>query len=503
MADVSPKMANTSSSTQLKEALCVVALAAMFLGGHGHFADPDLWHGISLARESLQQGRVLLEDPFAYTPTVSPVVHHEWAEGILLYVVVTLGGATGVLILKHLITGAIAIGSFLLARRRGASLGVLCWVTPIAIILSWIGMTTIRAQVFTLLFIVALLWLLEKDRAGGRRWILAWLPLYLVWLNVHGGFVVALVIYGLYVVEQALGRRPVGHLVAVGAVMVPLISINPYGLAYYPYLWNALRLDRSLIGEWRPLWNAWPPVIFVYGISVVIFAYGAAKAGLRRSTGWSIVLLTAYAALRHQRHLSIYAIAWLVYVPALLQPTELGRVLGQFWSRRLAPSVVWILVLVCSLTAAGRNEPWALRLPANPGESSQVLYPVGAVAYLHEVGFRGNLMTPFTIGAYVSWKLYPAVKVSLDGRYEVAYSPEALVESRRFYFAEPGWKEALTRYPTDAVLVEKSQGASRALRGDGEWALVYEDDVYEVYARPGLVLPKVDRRGQVLCGSFP
>ena len=56
-------------------------------------------------------------------------------------------------------------------------------------------------------------------------------------------------------------------------------------------------------------------------------------------------------------------------------------------------------------------------------------------------------------GGFVIWKLYPAVRVSFDGRYEVAYPEEALYEDRTIHGARPGWQQVLARYAPDVVLV--------------------------------------------------
>src|SRR5262245_33747091 len=71
------------------------ALAAMFLAHLGllTFVDPDLWHEMATARKMWARGAMPLGDCFAYTPTVYPVVHHEWGTGALLYGVASLGGA--------------------------------------------------------------------------------------------------------------------------------------------------------------------------------------------------------------------------------------------------------------------------------------------------------------------------------------------------------------------------------------------------------------------------
>ena len=64
-------------------------------------------------------------------------------------------------------------------------------------------------------------------------------------------------------------------------------------------------------------------------------------------------------------------------------------------------------------------------------------------------------MVPFETGAFVSWKLYPAVKVSCDGRYEVAYPPAQVQELWDFYASQRDWQQILRRYPPDVVLVPR------------------------------------------------
>jgi hypothetical protein len=61
----------------------------------------------------------------------------------------------------------------------------------------------------------------------------------------------------------------------------------------------------------------------------------------------------------------------------------------------------------------------------------------------------------------------------------------------------------LERYPHDLVLVERAMPVAPLMRTQAAWTLVYEDDSFLVFARPGLALPYADRRGQRIVGSFP
>ena len=146
-------------------------------------------------------------------------------------------------------------------------------------------------------------------------------------------------------------------------------------------------------------------------------------------------------------------------------------------------------------------QPWRLGVPGG-FSPKQPAYPVGAVDDLAARRFGGNLLVPFEAGAYVSWRLHPAVRVSIDGRYEAAYAPALLAEHLAFYAAAPGWEDTLARYPTDLVLAPRRAAIVSRLDGLATWARAYEDDDWVVFARRAAGLQLVSRRG-VRDGTFP
>lgn len=172
-------------------------------------------------------------------------------------------------------------------------------------------------------------------------------------------------------------------------------------------------------------------------------------------------------------------------------------------------SIILILVLslatVATFVRAVSFSPWKLLVPSDHIKKygDHPIYPVGPVEYLSEIAFKGNLMVYFDWGSYVLWKLHPDVRVSMDSRYEAAY-PEWLVdENIQFYWAKEGWQHILTAYPTDLVLVYKGLPLGEAMPQQSEWKKVFTDDVFELYARPGLTMPVVNWTGRSFTGVFP
>ena len=493
---------------------------ALLLAASIMTADLDMYHEMALFREALSLGRIPDYDVFAYTPTVKPSVHHEWGTGAILYLVAVASGlgAAGIVMLKYVLIGALLAGCYRCARLRGARDPTAAILAPMALFMAYIAFTAIRAQLFTLVFLVCLLLLLEADRRGNRWWVVAWLTLYVVWLNLHAGFVVGAGLLALYTLERLIrglthGQglkatfRQTGHLFATGLAMVPLVLVNPYGWQYVPYLWEAITLPRPEIREWRPLWDDvhHRSFLVVYLSSLVMLGYAAFRRGPHRLPGLVMVLVPAWLALNHGRHLSIYAVVWFCYVPAYLSQTGLGASIRRTWRRSpVAITSAGVVLGTMMLALATNQQFWQLRVP-NTAPDGTPRFPVGAVDYLSAHRFTGNLMTPFAAGSYVSWNLHPAVKVSMDSRYEVAYPRGALEENFAFYRAEEGWQQALARYPTEAVLVPRTSPLDTLLLSHPGWQRVYRDQGYAVFAKSDTSsnLPVIEHPGEIITGTFP
>ena len=449
--------------------------------------DVDLWHEMALARDALACGRVPLEDHFAYTPTKYPVVHHEWGAGIVAYCVMTSAGGTGIVIVKYLLALGLGVACWRCASRRGAGFAVWSFLAAVAVLLANQGFSTIRAQMYSFVFTACLLYWMDRDRQGSRRWLLAWLALYVVWLNVHAGFLVGAGLFGVYWLEQLLRREPHVHLLLAGLVMIPLIALNPYGLYYYDYLWHAATMPRPLIDEWGPLWhNGDYYQVALFALSLVLLGYTVRHVGLRPFRGLPVIAVCALFALKSTRLLNFYAIAWICYLPPYLEATPLGQGLRRWYRERTWPlPAAWAAMLAVCLPFMLVTKPWMLRIPEARISrlGNHVIYPVGAVDYLAATGFRGNLMVPFAGGAYGSWRLYPEVRVSIDSRYEVAYPPGSLEENSAFYLAQEGWQTILATDPADAVLVPSSLPVSRQMPSVPGWKRVYGDASAQVYRR--------------------
>lgn len=505
--------------------LCALGCGFIAYVARLHEITHDAFHEMSLFRETLVLGEFPVEDVFAYTPTVSPSVHHEWGTGAVLYFA-TVGsglGLAGLALLKLLLMASLWLLLYRVARLRGCHPYVFAAIAFFAFPVFWVGFATVRAQLFTLVFIAAQLWMQELDWRGRRSWILIWLVMLTAWLNLHAGFVVGLGLIAFHSVERFatswFTKRSISsafndtwHLMLAAPLAVGALGLNPYGWQYIPYLMRAIRMERPLIREWLPLWNTYSPVLTLtmFAASIALYIYAQRNSPARRLRGSAFLALSAYMAIKHIRHGSIYGVMWIAYVPAWISRTSLGKNLVVLIDRNRQGMIrtSQVVAATCFLFACTHHF-WLPSLPPKPLYSS-ACYPTGAVEYLKENRFKGNLMTPFQIGAYVSWQMYPDVKVSFDGRYEVAYQEHIMSDHKLFMDGGNEWWKILDKYPSDAVMVHKPALVCEKLevfrdgyvgerpKTEKQWRFVYEDDAMLILAADHCNLPSVDRRGEKL-----
>jgi hypothetical protein len=462
-----------------------------------NFVDIDIWHQMALIRESVATGHLLHADPFAYTPTITPWIDHEWGAGAVAYFATGWFGGRALLALKFLLalgTGALC---WRCSRKLGADDRLISVCAPLAIFLAYLGFfAAVRAQVYSFFFTALLLLLWERDREGSRTWWIAWLVIFPVWVNLHGGFVVGIGLTALHSIEKVLRREGTRYTLIAFFGMLLEIFLTPYGASYFGYLRRALWMPRPYAPEWRPVWDLEPVWVVCLVAALGVVLYAVVAAGLRNTPGILPLAATAVEATLHRKLLPVFAVVWFCYTPSYLQQTPVGQWLLAFLTRRRRFAILaWTALACASLVAGVRQKPWELRVP-------QPIYPVGAVNYLAAQGFQGNVMIPFRLGAYVSWKRYPAVKVSLDGRYEEVFSNDVMRQIFDFYEARENWRTTLHAYPTDIVVAPRNSPICERLR-EIDWSPVYQDNDFVLYARAGVSLPVRDDRTAVFAGRFP
>ena len=178
--------------------------------------------------------------------------HSEWLSGVVFYLLLTYLGGPALKVFM-IALGLLTVGLAAVAGRRlgGSYLSILVVVVTIVVSMQVGYQSVIRAEAFTFLFFALFIFLLEEAGRGRPRGLLLIPPVTAVWANLHGGFVAGIGLVLLYLAGHLVSRQKPWRLIGTGAAATLATLLNPYGVAYWWYLHEALLMPRPFIGEWR------------------------------------------------------------------------------------------------------------------------------------------------------------------------------------------------------------------------------------------------------------
>jgi hypothetical protein len=481
---------------QFRVSLILLVSAIVILGFSRTTADPDLWGHLRFGLDLLDTGRVIRPDPYSFLTQGVTWVNHEWLAEALLAVAWRAGGALGIILLKLTVTLAIVGVLYAYLLRRGLTVfgASTVLLANLPLMLPWLGAA--RPQMFTYLcFAITLVAIALAESTPRVLWVLT--PVFLLWANLHGGFLAGIGIAGLWVCARAVQRlaqsgwraraawqREAREVWLPVAVAVLATLVTPYAGELWIFLHTALT-SRLEIVEWNPI-----EAISFEGVAHLVVLVPAVCGWFwsrreKRPALFFLFLIAVLLPLIARRHTPLFAIALIV----LAGEHEADAVARLFAmrppdTRPMDPRAArWIAAMFILIAAAC--------IAASMHQFNRILvdrdeYPVEAVQLLRASGVQTNIATNFNWGEYVLWHAGPAVKVSIDGRRETVYTDAIYEDNLRFNFGYGKWDALIERPTVDVALVPTQHWpVSNLLRLKPGWTLLYEDDRSAIFARQG------------------
>lgn len=386
----------------------VIAGAFFYFWWRGSmFLDPDFgWH-LMMGKFILTHG-IPATDPFSYTMTSYPFVDHEWLTNMLFAQAMDTIGYT---VLAG-IFALFAVTAFSLQMLRipgNAKRFALPFLFLAFFVVS--GFIGIRPQIITWLFF-SLTLIVVRDFAlfEKYRWFLPFL--FILWVNLHGGFavgIVALLIAAAYWWYKKPSKR-----LGIASVFVASIAatfVIPYGWRGWWEVWMQMT-DGNL--RWTIM--EWTPTVFVPSMQVWFFIVFSVMFVGRYFRKFSLLDLLLYggllaAALSSIRHAPLWL---LLALPMTIQAVvffyqDIAKI--KYAIERFAIMAKVFFAIICLLILF--DIPNILQTFGVMGK--QGAYPDKAVFYVKSHLPEGQVFSIYDWGGYLIWKL-PEKKVYIDGR---------------------------------------------------------------------------------------
>ncbi|MGQ9555423.1 MAG: hypothetical protein ACUVWR_15080 [Anaerolineae bacterium] len=483
---VSPAHWRIRAALLLLMPVLLVILASHFLAN----TDPDYWWHIRTGQYIYETRSIPRVDIYSFTASGRPWITHEWLTEIIFYVVQRQLGYVANVALFGLLAALTWLAVYASCRLHGVG------EPGAAILLLWgfamsMASANVRPQAVTALFGAIYVLILSHYKHGKRRWLWFLPVLMVLWVNLHGGYVIGLAFLVMMLVGEAVSRAlrrpsaPLRPLALVSALTLVASLANPHGVQawLYPFSYAGVaNASMRYIAEWQsPDFHETYFLIFASSLLLaVVLGLGRSPLG---ATGiiWSAAL--TLMALQSVRHIPLYAVTVTPLLGARLKAhlTGFGRPLAERKRPRLLLAYWLLPVIYLVIIAVGGHSGRPLQFSKEP---STATYPAGGAAYLRSSNLEGNLFNEYGWGGYLIYELYPERQVFIDGRADV-YG-DALVQSYiDVVRLHPNWQQVLEDHEVSLALVEKDSPLAVVLTGDSGWSEVYEGDVERLFLRQG------------------
>lgn len=428
----------------------------------------------------LQNGHLPTGDLYSFTNLGHPWILYKWGFELYLGVlhhVASLGGVVWGTAIIYALTYSILL--YVLLRSevpRLISIGLVVLVLYTNFFHCYARPTTMTYLLYT----VALLLLEDYRRSPGRQlWLLP--PLFLLWTNLHLGFIVALGALGLYSATAWLlptffrgaGSSRDLKLLWILPLCAAAVLINPYGIDLLVKIWhhsNDHLVTSGLTVEMKsPDFHS--PFFFPLLALVVILVAVKGRDYPGRPLLLTLVGVTLCLGFYSLRHIPYFSITATFHLAQALGKTESAT---DFSAEHLSRGWGWalmgaILSLIWVLGIAFQN-PSFYTFP----DSS---VPRQATDYLARQSSGPQPIRIFSSddqwANYFIYRLYPHALVFFDTRFDF-YGDEFFNKFISLRNKIPYDLDALSPWEVDFLVLNKSRLPQRPAIKPG-WKLVYED----------------------------
>jgi len=503
------------------EVVMMVAIGVVFASMLFHFtapvSDPDFWWHLASGRWMWENGTLLEHDPFSIPfnfqePPLNKdfILRQYWLSQILFYAVYSGAGLKGVIVFCASIFTFLFYLLYRLMRMGGTGrlVSILFVYLATSIVAGEFGYIGARPQMWSSLFTVLIIYLLELLKLN-RKWTYAAIPaLLFLWSNMHGGYILGDIIILIYIAGALLFRTGNRTFYLVTGAALLLSGLNPNGYRAFisaPFLGPMLTslhitsqqqlksmMDSivetqsifehaSLTGIIRSL----PLFSGLIALSLLSFSINVRNLGRMRKDHILLYILVLLMGLR-----SIRFIIFFVTIASFLTVLNLKIFYEKLLLPRLKParSIVFIITLLVLSVLSTKYVSAGMKNTGLISEDAAISDYKNAVSFMKQNRLQGNIFDDYNAGGYLIWHLYPEVRVFIDGRalYRTAFEifritvdhPDTAVTG----WNVPYYQMALNSFNINLVLIsgcDKVSGTliklAPALIEDKAWALIYAD----------------------------
>ncbi len=444
--------------------------------------NPDTWYHIRAGEAYLHYG-ILHKDIFSYVAQGRPWFPQEWLFEVILYEVVHIFGLSIISIFTIVCT-LIQLSILYIFIYKFFHLQRIYAICILFFYAAW-DMEFFVARPYLLAtsyFILTILFIFLFLKTQKKLWLFFSIPITLLWANMHASVVFAVYLYLSYAVLYLFKKNlPIAYALSITGVINFLLTIlPPINFSQYQllYLFSGYSKITTYFPEWMPVYELFPQfsvyLISLFFICIPLFFFLPKKRSeIIVFLPLSIFLLLPFLAVRNIFFTHIVMVIIAAWILKQLEP---------FYRR------IWFTVIFIGIFIA---HSWLLYQKS----SISIIYPKNAVIFLQHHFIKGRMFNTFTSGSYLMYSLYPKYKVFIDLRTEVyaccelpAYQNLEKKSTEPYNLYKKDVIDYFNKYNFSFALVDYhfenyTALVGKTLENEPQWALIYFDDVSEIFVK--------------------
>ena len=463
--------------------LAVALAACVFLFTGASISDPDIWWHLRNAEVLVESHSVVHEDFYSFTAGGSRWVNESWLAELPYYFGWRWLGVRGIYLVMLAEVELILLGVFGLAWLRSKSVKAAFVACSLAVWLATVSFGP-RTLLAGWICLVLELFLLELLRHG-RDWLWWLVPLFILWANLHGSWLIGMVLFAVYgacglvkgrwgrIEARRWSRDQLRKLVVVGALSVAGLFLNPYGwrLVFYPFNFAfQQKLNVGRVEEWASLDFHTPRGKILFVVLAALVASALARKHRWRMDELAFLLIALYAALTYSRFLFL---AGIIVTPLL------ARELDFFPPYDTRADKPWLNAVLILAMVGG----CVWRLPRDPVLWRDTVrdYPVKVLPQLQTLPAGARLFNDYLWGGYLIWNARD-VPVFIDSRVDI-FEYNGVFGDYLDVLDMKGALAILDKYDIRYVLFRSQSPLTYLLSNTSGWQQTYRDDTAVMFER--------------------
>ena len=476
--------------------LTFLLLLSIFIASLFSSQDPDLgWH-LKYGEYFFQNNSILRGNTLSSLMPDFKWNNSSWATDLLTYLTFNNFGFLGLSVLAALV---ITATFFFIGKAAKLSLFERSIIFPILFYFVLpVNRVSFRGQLLSLLLIAIMFYVLSRFEQKNKRGLLLLIPLFAIWSNFHGEFILGLALFLIWVfvysakeiylnfrnnISSFFKKEKFLFVSLLGSIIA--VIINPFGIGVYKE--SLGHFDNPLqqsIAEFLPLSNLstdfWNLLIIGIVLTLGFVMLGTGRKNLDKAPFYFPSLVLFLFTFWIKRY------AWPLYYSCafLMQP-----VVKFFEPDNKRHSLIMSGVFTISffLFAVYVKYPFKEATQTNWSaycESSIGCSQAAAKAVLSNKLNNEKLLTIYDYGGWLIWN-YPEIKPTIDGRMHLWRNSSGYSAFEYYYQIEQNQNDIdNTRY--NAVLTSQRKPIYERLlelEKEGKWEEIYADENSSVFVR--------------------